>query len=463
MLFLIQLLPIIIVIIYENNNPKSMYFWSALTFIIPMGILIYVLFGNSLKFKTRKIIKSKYKTTKQYLNQTSWITHYKNKTTNPVKNFKKRALYCGHFDVWHYGNLKIFSFGNNFVNALLKDIKKAQKYIFLQFYIFSDDNVGNKIKDALIKKAKSGVEIRVLYDDFGSFNTNNSFWQQLKENNIKTTSFFPSHYKFFNSKVNYRNHRKLVIIDGKVAYVGGLNIRDDHMGNGKISPWRDAMARVGGGVVFAILNIFLNDYLSQNNDYAIKNTSKFFSKITDVGTKTCQVITSGPDGDKKYIYKTYLKAITMAKRRIIIQTPYFVIDKKMIRRLRLAAKRGVRVDIIIPKLPDKNIIYSASLRCVSHLVGKNVNIYAYNGFIHSKVFVVDNNASIGSCNFDNRSFKINFEDTLILYSKSDLKKVQEIVKQDKANSILLTKKSLQGLKKQYHINWFVFVLLKNLI
>ena len=461
LLILFQIFSCFFVSIYEKNRPKIMIFWAIFVAVVPLGLIFYLLFGNSLKIKTRKKLKSKYKSTKKYLQQTDWHKHYKKDKLN--FNHKTKHLYNSYFDVWHYKEIETYSSGQDFVSSLIAEISKAKSFIFLEFYIFCDDTVGNTLKDVLIKKANEGVEIKILYDDFGSHSTPDEFWNEMRASGIEIVSFFPSKYKFFNLRINYRNHRKIVIIDGKIAYIGGLNIRDDHMGLTELKPWKDIMVKISGGAIYPILNVFLNDYFSQVDFDEDLKLDKYFLELKNVGEKYCQFIYSGPDDDKKHIYNTYLHSIKSANKYMFVETPYFILDGKMFKALKNAIRRGVKIDVIIPQIPDKAVIYGASLRYAKRLSVLGAKIYAYSGFMHSKIFVVDNDASIGSCNFDNRSFKLNFEDTLLIYNKEDVNKIQTIIKEDKKNSILLKKEDLDLLLQKYKLNPLVFYIIKSLI
>lgn len=446
--------------IFEIKQFKKFLFWTIIIAIFSIiGFLGYVIIGNELKFYTKKQIKRKHKCLKSYL-KTSNIEYNFNQSTNynNISSFIKKNYNC---EVWNKNIIKTYYFGNDFLSDLLVDISLAKDSIHLEFFIFSDDATGQQIATTLINKAKQGVNIKIIYDAFGSRKTKDIFWQRLKENNIDVEAFLPpiSKFPFLNFRINYRNHRKIAIIDGKIAYTGGINLRNDHMGlDKKLKPWRDTQIKIQGFGVYSLQDIFLNDWQFCTNKRLTKyQIKKYFPTINSTGNLDLQVISDGPDTDCNKIFHSYLKIIDNAKKYIFIQTPYFLINKQMETALLNAIKRNVKVCIVIPRKPDKRLVYSASILNISNMLKNNASVYLYKGFIHSKILSTESVISIGSCNFDYRSFFLNFESTCLCYNKSFITKNKSKIADDINNSILLTKKMYRKLKTN---NIFFILLFK---
>ena len=261
----------------------------------------------------------------------------------------------------------------------------------------------------LCKKAKEGVDVKLIYDSIGSRKAPRRFFRKLEQAGGEVGEFFPPfmHIRLINLKLNYRNHRKVVIIDGRVGYTGGMNIRDDHMGRDKkLRPWRDTHIRIEGSGVYGLQNIFLDDWRYCKNDSTpprLYLENGYFPSPRICGDATVQVLTSGPDSQVQRIKETFVKMITNARDRVYIQTPYFIPDDVFFAALRIAVKSGVDVRIMVPRKPDKKNVYLATLSYLKEMAEMGVKVYLYSGFLHSKVLIVDDNLlSIGTCNMDNR-------------------------------------------------------------
>lgn len=471
-IIVINLILILTIIIYEYKHPRFFIFWSLIIFCFSIiGFGLYVVFGNKLKFKEQKIIKQKKRYTKNYLIKTSWYKYYTKKQNvkygknklNIIK-FNENNFNC---KIWHDNKIIFFYEGEKFLNNLLHDIKNAKNSINLEFYIFSDDQTGKQVSDVLISKAQSGVTVNIIYDAIGSKKTNKKFFNNMRKNGINVFPFFPSplNLAFFNLKINYRNHRKIVVIDGSIGYVGGLNLRNDHMGkNKKVCPWRDTHVKILGNAVYALQNIFLNDFVYVSNNQMKKSDVEFyFPKITSSGKQLVQILDDGPENDVAKIYISYLKILSLAKKELIIQTPYFIVNKKILDKIIEIKQNGTEVKIVIPGKPDKKIVYSATLHCVKTLLKAGVEVYLYNGFIHSKVLITENCMSVGTVNFDYRSFNLNFEVTALIYDnkiiQNNIKKVREDIK----NSQRIDKKTFNKLYSKYRIRKIIYLIFSKIM
>ncbi len=413
-------------IFLERKKLSSVISWTTVLTIFPiLGYFIYICFGSGLSIRVRRLISHH----KLYeVGYDEVINKYIVSQAEVVENLAENEglVKC----CYYYGgtlcpknNVKIFIWGEDKINSLVQDLENAKESINIEYYIFADDEVGKKIMNILIKKAKEGVKVKLIYDSVGCLKAPRSFFSQLRKVGGDVAEFFPpfAHIRLINLKLNYRNHKKIVVIDGKIAYTGGINIRDDHMGKkAKVSPWRDAHLRIEGTGVYPLQNIFLNDwrYLKNENYTSEKYINEgYFPEVEQKGDAYLQVITSGPDSQAQQIKEVFIKMITNAKESILIQTPYFVPDSAFLAGLRIALASGVKVKIMIPSKPDYKTIFWVSLSYLKEFVELGAEVYLYDGFLHSKAIVVDDNLlSIGTSNLDNRSFGLNFEDTVILYS-----------------------------------------------
>ena len=345
--------------------------------------------------------------------------------------------------------VEFFSDGEKTAQSLIKDIENAKSSIHLEFYIFANDKIGKQIVGLLAKKAKEGVEVRVLYDAIGSLRTSKHCFKKLCKENGKVAVFFPPflNVKLLNLKANYRNHRKICVIDGKIGYIGGFNVRDDHLGRSKkLSPWRDTTIKVFGGTVHSLQNIFLSDWRfasKDSKDIDKYMNEKYFPKIVQKnGNIQAQIISSGPDNIGEPIKECMIKMIAMAKKSVKIQTPYFVPDEHFIGTLKLALLSGVEVSLMIPKKYDHWFVYYAGLNYVNDLLKFGLKVYFYNGFIHSKVLMIDDKIlTLGSCNIDIRSFSLNFENNIVLYDKKIALQYANKFEDDKNNCEIYTEET----------------------
>lgn len=289
------------------------------------------------------------------------------------------------------------------------------------------------MRDALIQKAKEGVQVRVLYDELGSRTLRKKFFKELREAGGHVEVFFPSKLRPINLRLNYRNHRKLVIIDGMTGYVGGFNVGDEYLGlNPKFGYWRDTHIRLQGTAVHAIQTRFILDWNQASHHHTLTYIPNHFPDYGPKGNVGMQIVTSGPDSEWEQIKNGYIKMISNAKRSILIQTPYFIPDASLLDALRIACLSGIDVNIMIPNKPDHAFVYWATLSYIGDLLKAGATVYIYdNGFIHAKTIVVDDEiASVGTANIDVRSFRLNFEVNAFIYDITIAKKLVSTFKED---------------------------------
>ena len=437
----INFLLMISMVFLEKRKPENIIAWlSALTFLPIIGFLFYIVFGSGLSVRTRRMIKKKRISERDIIRNIKGIqTLEEAKVDGILKDDQELVSLCYSYGSYPLpGNdIKIYTNGSDKLADLKKDLLNAKKSINIEYYIFANDKTGNDIMKILCQKAREGVDVKLIYDSIGSRKAPRRFFKKLEDAGGQVGEFFPPfmHIRLINLKLNYRNHRKVVVVDGKIGYTGGINIRNDHLGlDKKLKPWRDTHIRVEGAGVYALQNIFLDDWRYCKNDNTplrLYLENGYFPSPTIKGNATTQLVTSGPDSVVPKILETYVKMITNAKKRVYIQTPYFIPDDVFISALRIAVKSGIDVRIMVPKIPDKKTVYLATLSYLKEVAELGIKIYLYNGFLHSKTLLVDDNKlSIGTCNTDNRSFRLNFEDTVIIYSKELNKQHRDIFEDD---------------------------------
>ncbi len=431
-------------IFIERKKPNIIIAWTMLlTFLPIIGFLIYALVGSGLSYKTKRMIKRMNLQQKDYLefvNSQKKIFSHKLKSDQyaDIVLFNLNNANSAYF---RNNSVKVFLSGEDKIAYLKRDLQRAKSSINILYYIFADDTVGNEIMEILINKAKEGVKVKLLYDSIGCLRTKKSFFKKLKDAGGEVSEFFPPlfGFRFLNFKANYRNHRKIVVIDGKIGYTGGINLRDDHMGKvARVSPWRDTHLRITGEAVYGLQVAFFNDWRYCKNiktNMSSLLAEGYFPNISSSGSVGAQIITSGPEYENQPIKESMIKMILSAKEKICIQTPYFIPDEFMIGALSTAKKSGVNIKIIIPSKPDKNFVYNATLSYVKDLIPTGIEFYLYNGFIHSKLIIIDNKVvSIGTCNLDSRSFSLNFEINAFLYGEEFAKTNLEYFDADLQNS-----------------------------
>lgn len=316
-------------------------------------------------------------------------------------------------------HVEIIADGEEKFRRFIADIQSAQSHIHLMYYIFRDDNLGRKIVAALEERAAAGVEVLVIYDALGTRGNDRNFFKRLEGLGGKTQVFFGSRIPFVNLRMNYRNHRKILIVDGSVAYVGGFNIGDEYLGLGPLGPWRDTHLRLQGNAVLTLQSRFFMDWNAvvpedDRKDYA----DTYFPISAKVGDTAMQIVSSGPDSDIQAIKLGFIKMISQAKESIYIQTPYFIPDESVHEAIKIAALSGVEVNIMIPCKPDHPFVYRATEYFAKDILSYGARVFIYqDGFLHSKVLIVDEEiSSVGTANMDVRSFRLNFEINAFMYS-----------------------------------------------
>ena len=309
--------------------------------------------------------------------------------------------------------------GITIFDEIVEEISKAKSHIHIEFFILRSDNIGRKLKDLLIKKAKEGVEVRVIYDGLGSWSLKRHFRKELIEAGVEIKAYDNIFQSVIKGKLNHRNHRKIVIVDGKVGFTGGINIGDEYLGrDNTIGNWKDILVKIKGEAVKGMQRVFLGDWYYVSGDKLLDN--KYFPEWEGENILPVQIVSGGYDTYWNEISQAYFSIITSAKKRLYIATPYLVLSDSMINALQTAALKGVDVKIIIPKNPDLFLVGWANSSFFNKLLNSKVKIYLYeDGFIHSKVFVADDKVvSVGSANLNTRSQYLDYEMNAILFDHS---------------------------------------------
>lgn len=334
--------------------------------------------------------------------------------------------------------VEVFTDGQEKFNALERDICAAKHSINIQYYIFEDDNIGNRLAKLLAEKAAAGVKVRLIYDHVGSFHVRSRFFKNLRKRGIEAHPFFKVSFPWWGTRINWRNHRKIVVIDETIGYLGGMNVADRYIDGGKkFDSWRDTHVRVTGPVVAALQYSFAVDWNFMGggliDDHCYDNdTSASAGGINTVSNVGIQMLTSGPTSQWSNIALTLQKAIANAKERVYVQTPYFLPNEAILRALQAAALAHVDVRIMVPRRADSYMLTQATASYFTECLRSGIKIYLYTaGMLHSKCVIVDDEfVSIGSTNFDFRSFDYNFEANLFFYSPQFNQHLTEIFHAD---------------------------------
>ena len=437
LLFLLTVVATIVVIVMDNRNPYKTLAWVLVLVFLPVvGLVLYYFFGQDTR-KERLISKKGFKRLTKYpMMEFQMQESFKasEEKQHQLIRFFQRVNLALPFE----GNsMKIFQDGSSMLQALLATINSAKHHIHVEFYIFEDDAVGRLVKDSLIDKAREGVEIRVLYDDVGCWKVPHRFYDEMREAGIEVHGFLKVRFPRFTSKVNYRNHRKLVVIDGRIGFIGGMNLAERYLKGVPWGIWKDIMMQVEGKAVYGLQMTFLTDWYA--TDHSLITSSSYFPQMEDKGTSLMQVVTSDPVGEWKDIMQGLLIAITSAQKYVYIQSPYLLPTEPILLALKTAAAAGVDVRIMIPEKSDSRMVHWGTMSYLQELMETGIKIYMYQkGFLHSKLIVCDDClSSVGSTNMDFRSFEHNFEVNAFMYDRTSALKLKEIFLSDQKDAKLL--------------------------
>jgi cardiolipin synthase len=437
-LILINFVLAILLVFFEKRNPTSTWAWLMLLSFLPfIGFILYLFFGQNMRKEKLFILKGEEdKYQRRYALEEKKLKDKKIKFNDPaVKQYRDmiQLNFTSTQSLFTQENkVDIYISGLEKFDALIKSLRAAKKFIHLEYYIFRNDTIGKIILQILEKKAAEGVEVKLLYDAIGAVNLSSYSFHKLKKNHGRVAPFFPSFLYYINLRINYRNHRKIVIIDGNEAFIGGFNIGDEYLGHSKIlGYWRDTHLKIQGDAVDEIQRQFLLDWHFASEE-EVQFNDKYFPEKNTGGNTGIQIISSGPDSEWKSIKNSFFKIINSAEKSIFIQTPYLVPDESILQALKVSALSGIDVRVMIPSKPDHYLVHWVSMAYVGELLESGVRCFAYNkGFLHSKMIVADGIVgSVGSANMDVRSFNLNFEINALIYDSKVARQMEQIFRDD---------------------------------
>lgn len=426
-LWIINILLTLYVIYNGRKNPRSTIIWIMVVNVFPfIGFIFFFILGKDTKKKKMFSLKKENDdiledlTEIQYKNLSMQDYSYRDPEIKKYGSLIKMNLMTDNSYFTEDNNVKFFYWGRDKFEALLRDIKQAKKSIDMQYYIFKTDELGKQVIEALEEKAREGVEVRLIIDGFGGRLAKRKYFRSLQYNGGKVLAFFPLTLGLLNPRINYRNHRKIVIIDDKIAYIGGFNVGDEYVGRYKrFGPWRDTHVRISGGAILGLKIRFLKDwYYTAGEEPKLEEDLNI--GIIAGGESSVQVVSSGPDTDAQNIKNAMLHIINSASKELYIQTPYLVPDQAMMDCFKMALLRGVDVNIMIPAIADHMVVHWCTMSFAGELAKLGAKIYCYEGgFIHAKVMFADDLVSTtGTTNLDERSFSLNFETNLVMYDRN---------------------------------------------
>lgn len=401
-------------LILERRSPVATLAWILVLMWLPaLGILVYLVLGP------RRLNRKKRKRAATRGQLRDAIELVGEESADPLRTqLATLAVAAGEAPPLRASRVELFTEGDECYASVLQAIAGAQHHIHLEYYIWQPDQIGTRIRDALIERAKAGVEVRLLLDGVGAYAVHRRYLAPLIATEAEVAWFNPvinlrGHFR----RADFRSHRKIIVVDGEIGFTGGLNVDDCH--SMEFSPgkaWRDTHVRFEGTAVRALQRIFLEDWAFATEESAPIGAA-YLPRPRNEGEHLVQVVSSGPDSDTFAIHKLYFCAITTARTRVWITTPYFVPDEAMLDAIATAAMRKVDVRIIVPKTGDSRLVTFAMRSYFPELVRAGARIFEYDGrFIHAKTMVVDDDLSlIGTANLDNRSFRLNFEVVVAVY------------------------------------------------
>lgn len=420
-LYAVTVIVTICVVVFENRSPVRALAWVTVLIVVPaIGLILYFVFGRNIRSK--KLLKRSQKRKLRLHSSGRQLSFQKSSLSEDSHSLIRLASTLGSAPAQIDNGIIPFNDGKSKFDALIADLEKAEKYIYFQYYIIADDEIGNRICNLLKKKVNEGVKVTMIYDPVGSFPTKKKFFKDLLASGINAKPFIPVRFPAMGIRINWRNHRKLCVIDGCVGYIGGMNVADRYLDGGdKFNMWRDLHLRVEGPVVASFESLFISDwnFLDTDIERFLENTPHRFGGVK-LGNVVAQLVASGPTSQWYSIELLFLKAISLAKNRVYIATPYFLPTEGLLSALQSAALSKVDVRIMVPMSSDSKMLTYATASYVAECLRAGIKFYFFKpGMMHSKMLLIDDEiTSVGSTNFDFRSFEHNFEANLFIYSKA---------------------------------------------
>ncbi len=441
LIYIITVAFAIILVVQQKGDPLKTISWILVIILIPIaGIGLYFFFGQN--YRRQKIFSRKEVSDIEHLRGLNTYISKKLLRKSTIKSKQRMMTLLENNSkslLTQNNNVEIYFSGKEAFDQILSDFEKARHHIHVEYYIIEDDKIGKRVQEMLIKKALQGVIVRVIYDDVGSWSLPKKYTNSLHHAGVEIHPFLPVKFPLLTNKINYRNHRKIIVIDGTIGYVGGMNIADRYLeGNAEVGQWRDAQLRIEGDSAHSLQAIFLTDWYFASKK--IINSEIYFPPHNIHQEHVIQITASGPDSDWASIMQSYFVAITTAEKYIYIASPYFIPNESILTALKTAALSGVEVRIMLPYKSDSHIVFRSTLSFVSELLEAGIHVHFYNnGFNHSKLIIVDGViASVGTANMDIRSFDQNFEVNALIYDEEITKVLEDNFKEDMKSSVEFT-------------------------
>ena len=428
--YALSIITVIVVILGENRNPVKSLAWVTILILFPaIGLILYFFFGRNVKNK-RMITRRN----KRRLRKTTTLPGRQKDPKGlpgPTRQVVRLANALTGVPYYPDNSVRIFSDGASKFAALKADLLAARQSINLQYYIFENDRIGQEIAEILMAKAREGVKVRVIYDHVGSVHVSSKFFKRMRQAGVEAYPFFKVAFIPLASRVNWRNHRKIVVIDNSIGYIGGMNIADRYIDGGKFPLWRDCHLRITGPAIASLQYSFARDW-----NFMGRELIGEVPEVTAPGSVGLQTVTGGPMSQWNNLAHVFLQAIASARTRVWLQTPYFLPPESLVRVLQNAALAGVDVRVMMPRRSDSSILSLASRSYLTHCMQAGIKFYLFEpGMLHSKVLIIDDDlSSVGSTNFDFRSFEHNFESNVLIYSREVNAELRGIFLADQAKS-----------------------------
>ena len=445
-LYIFNIIAALVIIFVERKRPSATMAWVMILFILPgAGLVLYIISSQLLaRYKLSSLSSAMINKDNPFLvGQKRQMREGTFRFVNdeaakwaPLIRFNQE--YAGAY-LTQNNEIRMFTAGQACFDCMFEDLKAAKLSIDMEFFIMKPDYIGLQILKILEQKAREGIKVRLLLDAMGCRQMRRHHFDALRKAGGSVVFFFPAKIFKLDLKLNYRNHRKLLVIDNETAYIGGLNAAKEYVGDSKkFRGWRDTHLRIKGGSVFDIDTRFIMDWNFACGQELNLDSSDYL--VSSADNKAVQIISSGPESEETEIKFAYLKMINSAKRYVYVQSPYMVPDDSIFEALKTAALTGVDVRIMIPNRPDHIFVYWVTYQNVGKLAKYGAKIYIYDkGFLHAKTVVVDDEAaSVGSANFDIRSFELNFESNAIVYDREFAMRQRSAFEEDIKNSRRLT-------------------------
>lgn len=438
-LYLIFTVGLCIRIIYDTRSTEKALAYALVAIFIPViGPSIYFAFGINYrkeKLYSKKIVSDK-SAMERLREQVTLESEKAWDTKEPaIQKHKKLARYLlkdGLSPLSGGNGIKLLINGEGKFPEVLEALKNAKHHIHIEYYIFEDGDIADQIKSVLVQKAREGVGVRFIYDDFGSRSIRKEFVKELIYAGVQAFPFYKIHFILLANRVNYRNHRKMIIVDGCIGFTGGINVSDRYVNKPGQLYWRDTHVKITGPGVYYMQYLFICDWNFCSGKHLKLEKDFFCTTPTPHGKATVQIASSGPDSDYPTLMFSMLETIGLAEKELLITTPYFIPGGNIVDALQVAAMSGVQVKLLVPDKSDSALINKASRSYYGELLEAGVEVYLYQkGFVHAKTVVSDGQLCIiGTANMDHRSFELNFEVNSMIYDIATAEELRDVFYQD---------------------------------